>query len=551
MESAHAFLTSKTHAFTAEFQERHKDSFPDPKKLEEIIIHIEEKINELLAMEEIHGENRNLFCVALNELLARWRKEVSELLETIPNEKQETIAWMNRFIWSSRYEFLKQFPISKDKTKVHSPRGTVDLHDEYLRKAEKVKERFFSLLRSYGFERIETPTFEHSYIFKVTAPYYPGDKSYIFSDKSWRELILRPDINAPISRAIINTPELRDNLPLKLFFAWNVFRYRSGKGRKREFEMIGVESYGISGFSAQSEIMSIFVQLLESFWLHDYYIEISHLDILKDILRELLETQGVDIDIDNIVYHILSQKSEVDVDALLVTYGVLPKERRLIVEMLECWNKHSASKWHLDTLMTRFPVLQKRYQELVEAITTMDSFGLKNVRFCLWKLEGNGFYSWLCYQIFAGAPKKTADGGSYSHMTQALGWPEIYGTGMGLSLERLVALIEQKGAPILEERKKIGISLDMSHSVPAAVLRTHLSSLRNDYMIEEVFNTDRKKILSQTYKKGYEKIYMCKDSPQGWFTITIYNPIAKDEQVIQCRDLEDLVFHLTNSLSEE
>ena len=84
-----------------------------------------------------------------------------------------------------------------------SPRGTEDLFEPQLLKIEAVTSRLFKEARAWGFTRIDLPTFEHDEVFKRTAE-FSEDTSYLFFDKSGRSLVLRPDINAPITRAVIN-----------------------------------------------------------------------------------------------------------------------------------------------------------------------------------------------------------------------------------------------------------------------------------------------------------------------------------------------------------
>jgi threonyl-tRNA synthetase len=102
-----------------------------------------------------------------------------------------------------RTDFGEKFNFSFDKSKIKTPRYTTDNFDEHLKKIEYLKRLFSNIVRKYGYERIQTPTIEHTDIFKLTSV-FAEDKSYVFKDKGDRELVLRPDINAPLSRVVVN-----------------------------------------------------------------------------------------------------------------------------------------------------------------------------------------------------------------------------------------------------------------------------------------------------------------------------------------------------------
>ena len=67
---------------------------------------------------------------------------------------------------------------------------------------------------------------------------------YKFFDNNGRILVLRPDMTVPIAR-MVNT-KLKDmNLPLKLFYASNVFRvHESLEGKRNEYLDCGIELIG-------------------------------------------------------------------------------------------------------------------------------------------------------------------------------------------------------------------------------------------------------------------------------------------------------------------
>jgi len=100
----------------------------------------------------------------------------------------------------------------------------------------------------FGYQRIETPTFEATELFKRGA----GESSdivakemYTFTDRGNRSVTLRPEGTAPIVRAYFDAGLDQEPQPVRLFYMGPFFRYdRPQAGRFREFRQFGIEAIG-------------------------------------------------------------------------------------------------------------------------------------------------------------------------------------------------------------------------------------------------------------------------------------------------------------------
>ena len=103
-----------------------------------------------------------------------------------------------------------------------------------MRRHRHVVEAAREVAERYGYREMATPIFEFSEVFARTL----GDTSdivtkemYTFTDRGGEKLTLRPEDTAGVARAVISSG-LRQNLPLKFFYAGPMFRYeRPQKGR--------------------------------------------------------------------------------------------------------------------------------------------------------------------------------------------------------------------------------------------------------------------------------------------------------------------------------
>jgi len=167
--------------------------------------------------------------------------------------------------------------------KIERPRGTRDFLPEEMEKRRVIERKLREIAESFGYREVSTPTFEHSELFKLKSGEGIVEEMYVFRDKSDRELALRPELTAPITRLFVNECS---NLPkpLRFYYFGNCFRYeRPQKGRYREFWQFGVELIGSDSYLADAEVIVLADKMLKSFGI-DYELHIGHVGILRTAL---------------------------------------------------------------------------------------------------------------------------------------------------------------------------------------------------------------------------------------------------------------------------
>ena len=83
---------------------------------------------------------------------------------------------------------------------VKKVRGTRDILFDEIEKRRKIENILAKLFESYGYRRVETPTFEYFELFSLKSGEEIKGSMYIFEDKKGRKLALRPELTAPIAR---------------------------------------------------------------------------------------------------------------------------------------------------------------------------------------------------------------------------------------------------------------------------------------------------------------------------------------------------------------
>ena len=131
------------------------------------------------------------------------------------------------------------------------PRGTRDVLPPEARVREHIASTARRIFESYGYGRIQTPTFEETDVFVRgvgTSTDIVRKEMYTFRDGSDRSLTLRPEGTAPVARAFVEHGMHKLQLPVKLWYQASMFRYEAPQaGRYREHMQLGVEALGSAG----------------------------------------------------------------------------------------------------------------------------------------------------------------------------------------------------------------------------------------------------------------------------------------------------------------
>ncbi len=145
-------------------------------------------------------------------------------------------------------------------TDFQPPRGTQDYLPPVSDRLEVLAWEAGALARTYGYRRVETPTFEHTELF-VRGVGETSDvvtkEMYTFEDRGGRSLTLRPEGTAPVVRAYLAK---RQELPtpFKAYYLVPMFRHeRPQAGRMRQHTQFGIEVIGTDAPGADVEVITV------------------------------------------------------------------------------------------------------------------------------------------------------------------------------------------------------------------------------------------------------------------------------------------------------
>lgn len=371
--------------------------------------------------------------------------------------------------------------MKKTYPRVQVPKGTHDLFGDALRHSEYVEVIASRIARGYGFSKVETPTYEHLQVFEQTGIVSP-DKCFIFPDKSGRQLILRPDLNAPLCRVITSHFQCSP-MPVKLFNSQQVYRYRHG-AKRREFKMFGLEVFGEKDVQADAEVVCVMLDICKELGLTDLTVEVSNVSIFS----RLLEVAGLGMDQCRDVLHVLQLCDGVSKRIECVGLLDLPEIIKVILKSiiscpLDSFHQRLAFERAADVSDT----LKAERVKTLSFMRYLAAQGVSDVSLRLDNIRGAGFYSDLVYRINTHQNKsEIADGGRYDHFVERLGGVSLPATGIGFGIGRLIRILKESGVALPESfNKKVLFHVNRPEII--GLVKPILSSSRNKEMTVEAW----------------------------------------------------------------
>jgi histidyl-tRNA synthetase len=149
-----------------------------------------------------------------------------------------------------------------------APRGTSDILPEEQAYWRYVEQKLVKLCELYGYERIDTPTFEDVRLFSRsigTGTDIVEKEMYTFEDKGGNRITLRPEGTACVCRAYLEHGMYSWPQPVRLYYLAPIFRYeRPQAGRYREHYQFGYEALGDSEPTLDAEVIDMAWQFFVS-----------------------------------------------------------------------------------------------------------------------------------------------------------------------------------------------------------------------------------------------------------------------------------------------
>lgn len=295
---------------------------------------------------------------------------------------------------------------------LHTPEGVRDIYGkEFARKLETEKHirRQFNL---YGYQDIQTPTFEFFDVFSREIGTTPSKELYKFFDKEGNTLVLRPDFTPSMARCAAKY-FMDEDVPIRFCYAGNTFTNTSSlQGKLKEVTQMGAELMNDGSVEADGEMIAMAVEALREAGLKDFQVSIGQVEYFKGICAQAGITDETELELREFI----SGKNIFGAEELLVQKGISAQYKDLIlktsdyfgtVEVLELAKTPDLNERSLNALMR----LEKLYHVLCE-------YGVeKYISFDLGMLSKYNYYTGVIFKVYTyGVGDAIAKGGRYDRL---------------------------------------------------------------------------------------------------------------------------------------
>ncbi len=172
------------------------------------------------------------------------------------------------------------------KKLIHTPEGVRDIFGIECDRKRYLERQIEKLMRSYGYQSIETPTCEYLTVFDKEVGTTPTRELYQFFDREGDTIALRPDFTPSVARAA-SMYFSEENMPLRFCYRGNVFINHSGlQGRLRESTQMGVEYLNDDSPEADAEILSLVAAIMQKTGLQDFQITVGNVNYFRALTEE-------------------------------------------------------------------------------------------------------------------------------------------------------------------------------------------------------------------------------------------------------------------------
>lgn len=322
----------------------------------------------------------------------------------------------------------------------HTPEGVRDIYSQECSRKQKLQEKLHRVFHQYGFEDIETPTFEYFEVFSKEVGTIPSRDLYKFFDREGNTLVLRPDFTPSVSRACATyfNPEKE---VVSLCYTGNTFINNSSfRGRLKETTQMGVERMGDDSPEADAEILAMTVECLLAAGLTEFQVSVGQVDYYKAIFAQT----GLSQEEEEELRELISQKNYFGVEELVKNKNMDKSLARVLSQLPQMFG--STEVLEKAKSLTDNPQALKAVARMEEIYELLKVYGYeKYITFDFAMLSKYHYYTGIIFQAYTyGTGEALIKGGRYNQLMKHFGKPAA-SIGFAIVVDNLLmALSRQK-----------------------------------------------------------------------------------------------------------
>lgn len=379
------------------------------------------------------------------------------------------------------------------KSLLHTPEGVRDIYNAECSKKKVIVDKMRGVIDLYGYNGIETPTFEFFDIFDSEKGSVESKELFKFFDRDGNILVLRPDMTPSIARCAVKY-YTEEDMPLRLSYMGNTFiNNLNYQGRLKETTQIGAELIGDDTVAADAEIIAIVINIMLSCGISEFQVDIGQVDYFKGLIKEA----GLDIQTAEELRKLIQEKNYFGVEELLDSSNCNDSVKNVFLRLPQLFGSYEI----LDEARTLAgnEISRNAVERLIELSRCLDEYGLlKYISFDFGMLSRYEYYTGIIFNAYTyGTGDSIIKGGRYDKLLAQFG-TDFPSVGFAVTVDQMLVAMSRQKIDIKTDDDIKAVVYDKVTEKAAIKLAT---KLRNSGIKVRFMQLDEKRNI--TYYKEY------------------------------------------------
>lgn len=344
----------------------------------------------------------------------------------------------------------------------HTPEGVRDIYNGECRQKRTLQKQLQQVFYKYGYEDIETPTFEYFEVFSREVGTIPSRELYKFFDREGNTLVLRPDFTPSVARASA-TYFAPDKEVVSLCYTGNTFVNNSSfRGFMKETTQMGVERMGDESPEADAEILAMTVECLLASGLKEFQVSVGQVDYFKSLLKEA----NMDGEAEERLRELISEKNYFGVEELVKEQALNEELTKVFQEIPHLFG--SAEILERAKALTSNACALEAVARLEEIYEILKIYGYeKYISFDFGMLSKYKYYTGIIFQAYTyGTGEPLVKGGRYNDLMKHFG-KDAASIGFVIVVDSLLLALNRQKIVIKTEEDAVTISYSKENRAEA------------------------------------------------------------------------------------
>ena len=348
------------------------------------------------------------------------------------------------------------------------PKGTRDFSPEEVRKRNYIVQKIQEAFQRYGFQPIETPSFERMetlmgkygeegdrLIFRIldAGDFLKEVPQEIFQEQNSQKMVsyisgkaLRYDLTVPFARYVVQHQN-EITFPFKRYQIQPVWRAdRPQKGRYREFYQCDADVVGANGLWQEVEFVQLYDTVFSSLSLKGVTVKMNHRKILSGFAH-MIEAPEKLVDF-TVALDKLDKIGKEKGEEEMLQRGISAEAIAKIQPVFALKGSFQEKITQLKELLSNSPIGLEGVADLEFIYQTVQELGLQaaTLELDVTLARGLNYYTGTIFEV--APPKEVAlgsigGGGRYDELTEIFGLRGMSGIGISFGLDRIYLVMSQ------------------------------------------------------------------------------------------------------------